>query len=470
MHKAPLYIIITALASLSLLNNSCLAEEIMPISSTLRQELSVESEELISQSYLATLRANEYILPDFQVQEYIQNIGYKLAAKASIKDFKPNFLVLDINSVNASASFGANIAVNYPLILLTEDESELAGVLAHELAHVMQNHLLQQIAHQRKMLPIALAGSLAAVLIGIPELIIPVLSVGHQHSINFTREHEKEADRIGMQILGNSNYCPYGMSNMFARMSEKGRYNSKNIEYVSTHPLYENRIAETQSLANKYKYRQSASSLAYQLIKIRLEIMRSNNLIPVFAKYKKLYEQENTNLIFKYAYAYCLLHSGKEKIAAQLSWEPNENLLIELLIAQIEASYNLNLALKRLEKLVLINPSSQSTIFMLADFLLQTKTLVNALKAKSLMLAFLEKNTAQPHAYEILRIAAGMLGQQSLVYFCNANWFALHGNLDECLIDLNKTLSLLPKNSPQYRAIIKLKQNILQTIELIKNI
>jgi len=468
MNKASIYIIASILTLMpSMLNSSPEPEQ---TDDSLRNELPIEQEELIGKMFIALLRAENLIFPDQQVQEYIQSIGHKLSVNAKLKYFTPNFLVIDSPVVNASAFLGANIAVHSGLILLTDEESELAAVMAHELAHVAQNHLLRLIAYQRKSLPIALAGSLAAILIGVPQLVIPVLSAGQQHAINFTRDHEKEADRIGMQILAKAHYSPHGMPNMFMKMGANNRYESKHYEYLLTHPLYENRIAETMNLAETYKYRQVPNSLNYELMKLRIQILRTNNLPTLLKKYGELYHSSPDNVLFKYAYVYCLLKNDNFKQANNISWPSTDNLMIQLLVAETQAANDLNLAIAHLEKLYLLHPDSKASLFMLCDLLLQTKSMANASKVSKHLLKFVKNCNSEPEAYEMLRIAAGMLQQQSLVYYCNANLFALYGNLGESLKELDKSLQLLPKNSSEYRATLKLKKATLELLQLQKSI
>lgn len=468
MHKASLYIIASIL---TLMPTLLPAEQALEITDdALRNELPLEKEQLIGKMFVAYLRSQNLIFADQQVQEYIQNMGNKLALNASIKYFIPSFFVIDSSIVNASAFLGANIAIHSGLILLSDDESELAAVMAHELAHIAQNHFLRQIAYQRKSLPLTVVGSLAAVLIGAPQLIIPVLSAGQQHAINFTREHEQEADRIGMKILAKSHYSPHGMPNMFIKMGANNRYDTKHYEYLLTHPLYENRVAETMNLAETYKYRQVANSLDYELSKLRLQIAATNNLPELLRNYQELYQQNSDNLILKYAYNYALLKNDQAKLAAKITWPHTDNLMIQLLRAETIAAYDLNTAINHLEKLHKLHPDSTATLFMLCDLLLQTHKIAHAEKVRTLLLKYLNKAHIDPQAYEILRMAAGMLKQQSLVHFCNANWFALYGDLYESLKELDKALLLLAKNSSEYRATLKLKRSLLEYIELQKNI
>jgi predicted Zn-dependent protease len=468
MYKASLYIILSILTFMPILSHGHMPLETSDDS--LRSELSIEKEELIGKMFVAYLREQNLIFPDQQVQEYIQSIGYKLALNANIKYFKPSFFVLDSPIVNASAFLGANIAIHSGLILLTDDESELAAVMSHEIAHIAQNHLLRQIAYQRKSLPLAVVGSLAAVLIGAPQLIIPVLSAGQQHAVNFTRDHEKEADRIGMQILAKSQYSPHGMPNMFMKMGANSRYDSKHLEYLLTHPLYENRVAETMNLAETYKYRQVPNSLNYEFSKIRIQVLSTNNLSELLRKYEAIYQQNPDNILLKYAYTYCLLKNDKIKQANQIVWQKSDNLMVQLLIAETKAHIDINAGIKDLEKIYALNSDSKATLFMLCEFLLQTKRIEQANKVCNLLLKFLTTCDTEPQAYEMLRVAASMLKKQSLVHYCNANWFALYGDLSEAFRELDKALLLLPKNSSEYRATIKLKQSLQESFELQKSI
>jgi predicted Zn-dependent protease len=249
-------------------------------------------------------------------------------------------------TINAFAFFGGHVAVHSGLIMLTNSEDELAGVMAHELAHVAQQHLIRQVAETKRALPLRWQESIAAALIAGPEMMIPVLAGHMQHMVNFTRQHEQEADRIGMQILANAKYDPHGLPDIFERMSTNFRYEGKMPEYLSTHPLYESRIVDTRHRADTLPYVRKTDSLTYHLIKARVTVQSADNLTQLIADLQHQIKTTRypNELAVKYAHAYALHRHGKNKEALTAIYElvkkyPN-NLIVQMTTAEIEAGNN----------------------------------------------------------------------------------------------------------------------------------
>jgi len=187
------------------------------------------------------------------INEYINQLGSRLAKQANMD--APHFFVVKSNEINAFAGPGGYIGVNTQLILASDNESELAGVMAHEMAHVRQHHLYRMIEHQKLMRTPKLAGMLAAIALGVidPSLasgaMMATMSGFAQNDINMVRSHEKEADRIGIGMLIRSDIDPRGMASFFKKMQQQSRYSySDNMPAIlRTHPLDADRIAEAES-------------------------------------------------------------------------------------------------------------------------------------------------------------------------------------------------------------------------------
>ncbi|MCR9191630.1 MAG: M48 family metalloprotease [Gammaproteobacteria bacterium] len=185
--------------------------------------------------------------------DYINHLSKRLAEHGEID--QPDFFIVKSNEINAFAGPGGHIGINTQLILESSTESELAGVMAHEMSHVRQHHLYRMIEHQKQMRIPMMASILAAVALGV---INPALSTGAlygalsgfaQDSINFVRSNEKEADRIGIDMLTKSGLDPRGMVDFFKKMqaSSRYRYTGNLPAILRTHPLDEERIAEAEN-------------------------------------------------------------------------------------------------------------------------------------------------------------------------------------------------------------------------------
>jgi beta-barrel assembly-enhancing protease len=242
--------------------------------------ISPAQEKELGAYFFRTLHSQADINQDVEIQQYIQSIGRQLSAHSDTPSNPFYFFVVMDHDVNAFAGPGGYIGVNSGLILLTEAESELASVMAHEIAHVTQRHLYRSIEKASKMSIPTVAATLAAILIGtqspsMGQAALMAVQAGNiQFQIDFTREHEKEADRVGMQTLSESNFDPRSMPIFFERLQQSSRYYGKGVpEFLRTHPMSENRVADTRGRSENYPYRQYPDTLAYLLTKAKLAVL-----------------------------------------------------------------------------------------------------------------------------------------------------------------------------------------------------
>jgi predicted Zn-dependent protease len=244
-----------------------------------------QQETELGEAFYRNLHSQMEVSQDPEVLDYIQSIGQKLAGQSDTPAQAFHFFVVTEPSVNAFAGPGGYIGVNSGLILLSEGESELASVLAHEIAHVTQRHLYQTFqAASRLSIPTAMA-MLAAALLGAKgggqaaqAAMIAAQAASLQYQINFTRDNEAEADRVGMQILSKSEFDPRAMPTFFERMQQSTRFAGHQVpEFLMTHPVTVSRISDTRGRADQFPYRQYLDSMAYQIIRAKLRVQTAPN-------------------------------------------------------------------------------------------------------------------------------------------------------------------------------------------------
>jgi beta-barrel assembly-enhancing protease len=241
-------------------------------------------EKEFGEAFFRSLHSQIVINQDAEIQEYIQSIGQKLVANSDAPSHPFHFFVVMENDINAFAGPGGYIGVNSGLILMTEAESELASVMGHEIAHVTQRHLFRAAeAAGRLSIPTA-AATLAAILLGtqspaLGQAAIMAIQAGSvQFQIDFTRENEEEADRVGMQTLAGSQFDPRSMPTFFERLQQSTRYYGQAIpEFLRTHPVTASRISDTRGRAETYPYKQYPDSLGYQLTKAKVRVLTSTD-------------------------------------------------------------------------------------------------------------------------------------------------------------------------------------------------
>jgi beta-barrel assembly-enhancing protease len=246
--------------------------------------ISPKQEQELGEAFFRSLHAKIEINEDSEVQQYIETLGQQLAASSDTPGYPFHFFVVNDNNINAFAGPGGYIGVNSGLILLTDAESELASVMAHEVAHVTQRHLYRAFeAASRLSIPTA-AATLAAILLGVhsPAMgqaaIMAVQAGSTQYQIDFTRDNEQEADRVGMQTLAGANFDPRSMPVFFERLQQSTRYYGQGVpEFLRTHPVSVSRISDTRGRAEQYPYKQYPDSNDYLLTKAKLRVFGSAN-------------------------------------------------------------------------------------------------------------------------------------------------------------------------------------------------
>lgn len=242
--------------ALALLTGPALAAPALPAMGEVASDtLSRAQEREIGQRMMMEVRRRLPLLEDPEVNAYLQDLGQRLATHSQAPELDYHFFVVDLPAINAFAMPGGYIGVNAGLILSARSESELAGVLAHEIAHVTQRHIARGIeASQRASLQNA-ALLLAAILVGSQDsqagtaAAAASMAGSIQQQLNYSRAFEHEADNLGIRMLAAAELDPNGMPTFFERLALATRYQGRPPEYLSTHPVTETRIAESSNRA-----------------------------------------------------------------------------------------------------------------------------------------------------------------------------------------------------------------------------
>jgi predicted Zn-dependent protease len=249
--------------------------------------ISPEEEYELGVQVMNELRDAGAILDDPQLAEYLQNLGHELSSRSDNPSLHFSFSVINDDTINAVTLPGGFIVVNSGLILMTDNEDELAGVMAHEIGHVTQRHLARQLEDQqdRSLLNFAtmLGAILAAARTSDPNMAVGALATAQasiiQHQINYTRSDEAEADRVGIATLARAGFPPRGMVDFFAKMQQNSSLNGydKIPEFLLDHPLDLTRMADMQSRAEQIQVAPKADSRSYALMRARLRVLEAED-------------------------------------------------------------------------------------------------------------------------------------------------------------------------------------------------
>ncbi len=247
--------------------------------------LSRDQEIQIGRSIFRSLADTGRVMSDPELQEYLNDVGMKLAAQAQDGDFRFRFFMVDDPAINAFALPGGYIGVHSGLLLATDAESQLAGVLAHEIAHVTQRHISRAVFANQRSSILTMAAMLGAILLGaaggsgdaITGAIATAQGVAAQQQINFTRSNEYEADRVGVGVLAAAGFDPMGMPDFFETLARQtGPLASQTPEFLRTHPVTVNRIAETRVRAAALPRPDVQDALGYSLARARVRVLTSS--------------------------------------------------------------------------------------------------------------------------------------------------------------------------------------------------
>jgi beta-barrel assembly-enhancing protease len=331
------------------------------------------------------LHAFHKINEDPIINEYLQGIGNRLVATQGVSAPPYHFFLVNDKTVNAFALPGGFVGVNTGLILVTDSESELASVLAHEVAHVQQKHIARMYEHMGRLRLSTIAGMVAAMILATqsPELaqgaIAATLGGNQQALINFTREHEKEADSIGMQNLAKAGFDPMGMPGFFQRMHQETRFYGNHIpEFFLTHPVTESRLMVAKSRAQNYPYKQIPDSLQYHLVQARVKFLSFSSSVEASNYFSKLLKRGNyrSRLGTLYGYSLALIAQGKPQEAREYLNElilaaPTQP-LFELAYAHLEMEEGKkSQAFSRLESALKNHPDSNPLTLALGEWLIK---------------------------------------------------------------------------------------------------
>lgn len=402
--------------------------------------LSPELEQRLGKAVMRSLRQHADIVDDPEIESYISSLGYQLVANSHNNTLEFTFFVIDNSTINAFAAPGGVIGVNSGTILNSRNESELAAVVAHEIAHVTQRHIARRYEQAGQMRLPQMAALIGAILLGVvgdaetgAAAATLVSGVSVQQQINFTRTNEEEADNIGIQLLVDSGFDPQGMPSFFERLLHQSRYTRNNApEFLRTHPLTTSRISNSKARASQFKQNPRKSSISYELARIKLEVAGHENHQEAVILFRSRLsgEEGKPSAPARYGYALALLASGEHQMAGKqarlLLTEDEENSAYLLLAARIEAEQgNYDAAFDIYRKTYHIYPDYRPLVLAYARSLLNAG---RASQARDLLLEYRRQQAPGTAYYELLSQAEAENGSPANSGIAKAEYFYLIGN------------------------------------------
>ena len=404
--------------------------------------VSPEYERRLGQMFMREIRRSARVVTDAEVESYIQSLGQRLASHSDNASQNFTFLVIDDPRINAFAGPGGVIGMHSGIILNSANESEVAGVMAHEIAHVTQRHLARQFEEaSRYRLPTA-AALLGAILVGIANrdagaaAIAGISGLNAQSRINFTRMNEAEADRIGMRLLARAGYDPRAMPSFFEKLQQLSRYSQSGApEFLRTHPLTSDRIADSRARAEDFPRKQYTSSTAYELARARLRVDAFKTPGEAALALRKALEDAKDGgrqMPLRYGLAYAYIKNNDFPLARWqvdiLLRERPEDSAYLLLAARLQTQQgDYEAAFRIYEKAYGLYPDYRPVIMAYSRALLDVK---RAKKARAVLKDYGRRQAHDLRSYSLLGQAEALLGNEIEVAILQAEYYYLAGDTD----------------------------------------
>ena len=430
-----------------LISKICLANELPDLGDYSETVIGAHEEGIIGTQILQQVYQSDSVINDVEIEDYLYNLTNKLVKSSDYSGSGIKFFIVNDPSINAFAMLGGVIGVHTGLILSANSESELASVLSHEIAHITQRHVARMIGRLQKdsfksYLGLGLALLLAR---SNPELARGALAasqaLGIQTVLDFTRENEKEADRIGIKILHKAGFDVRGSTDFFKTLQKGNRYTvGAAPSFLRTHPITSERISDIEDRLTEYPYKQRADDPSFHFVKGKIRVF--------FQDKKSIKKQLEINVKNKsyiselgerYALAYAYLRNENfNKAQSELEWIKStklENPMIDKLNIEILLKKgDINSAYLTIKKALTRYPNYRVFVYELANYYIETKSIKEAIKLlQSYVLAF----KTDPELYKLLAKAYSLNGKQLLQYESLAEAFYYKYNLGEAIVQMD---------------------------------
>lgn len=415
------------------------AQDNLPSLGRSNSGLSELDEQRLGREFIRNARQSMPFVEDPELTAYIRDLGRRIASSGDepASDFR--FYLIRDSALNAFAVPGGHIAVNTGLIMATESEAELASVIAHEVAHVTQHHLARMLDQSRGEGLKMLGALAAAILLGGQAgqaAVVAANASAIENRLEYSRGFEKEADGIGLQTLARAGYDPRAMPTFFERLQRWARvYDSGAPEFLRTHPLTTDRIADTRVRADNYGRIENPDQTDFYHVRAKIRAIFADDpagAAEQFASNLESGEFENETAE-RYGYALALSNAGRNDEAMEV---------IDALVADHPDSIRHQMArgnilvnagrydeaLAHFEQLHQRWPERHALNLYYASALIQTRKFA---EAKSILKKQLLRDGDDPRTYSLLARAEGEMGNSLVAHQNLAEYHYLRANLQE---------------------------------------
>ena len=430
---------------------------------------SSEFEHQLGRTWLRVFRSQVPTVNDPLLFDYLENLIYQLVRHSKLEDRRVEIVIVDNPTINAFAVPGGVIGIHNGLLLWAQTEDELATVLAHEIAHLSQRHFSRGVEFQKKQQPVTLAAMLTSLVlmatvgadVGMAAL-SATQAAAQDSALRYSRSNESEADRVGMQTMVAAEMDPHAAPAMFERMMQASRYSSANRmpEFLRSHPLSENRIADTRNRARQYPKQVRQTNLSYQLMRARAVNELADTPEEAVQKFRgELEGTPRSREAAVYGLVLALTEAGRaDEASLELDgiWSGSPNRL-EYIIADAEIDMVRNEPEKAVDKLAAqleLSPGNHPLTMAYASALMKNQ---QPHIAEEVLVEQSRLRPNDPGLWYLLAEVQGLSGDIVGLHQSRAEYFILNGILDEAEKQLTYALKLTRND---YLTTAKIRQRL----------
>lgn len=404
--------------------------------------LTPEEETQLGRRFMRAARQKLAFVTDPELDDHIRRLGNEIARVTAAEDPSYRFYLIRNKELNAFAVPGGHIAVHTGLVLAAKTEDELASVLAHEIAHLRQHHMARMVAQSKSLTIPAIAAIVAGVLLGGQAgaaAIVATNAALADSQLRYTRDFEREADRIGMQYLAEAGFKPAAMPRFFEQLQHWSRVQEGNApEFLRTHPITSDRIAEAQARADALPPPQAPrSDLDFRLVQAKIRSLYNEPAQDLLKALDEGVVGERPEVI-SYGKAVLLSRLGRRDAArqewAELFKADPERRAYQIGRVQSEIAANdYRRALEYLREAENRFPDDRVLALYHADTLLKTG---QPQEARTRLRTLLRRDPGNPVLHQMLARAEGDAGNMLGMHRNLAEYHYLNGNTSEALRQL----------------------------------
>lgn len=422
--------------------------------------VSLQQEHQMGRTWLRQLRREAPLIDSPLAKQYIENLVYQLVPYSDVRQTDLEFVIVDQPPLNAFAVPGGIIGINYGLLLHTRDEDELAAVLAHELAHLSQRHFARRIEQSQKQQPIAIATLLASILLiasNNPDAgfagLMSTQAASIQEQLAYSREWEREADRLGMRTLAAAGLDPHAMPSMFEQMQRASRFSQRPPEFLLTHPVTQFRIADAAGRADNYPKRPRTTRFDFLLLKADAEwrYYRGNDKISALRSELEQTKGQDWHAALTVKLAHTQHQQGHSDAAlSTLQTLPKSRRQHAAVLALEAELIDVETALPKLQQALTIEPDSRVLLTALAQQQMRAGQHAQALQSWRQQT---ERWPSDPAVWRGLQQAAGNAGEKITAHYAGAETLFLRGDQARALRQMELAISAARKEGDFQRQV-----------------